>query len=150
MSTITIPTGFGYVGAALLGNIFLLLGQTLMVGRFRDRAGIKYPQLYAEKAEAEQSKDAFLFNCAQRAHQNTLESLPIVLILTLLGGLQYPVVVAAASGAWTISRISYSRGYVTGDPIQRTRGLSKLAYVGQLALLGSSVLTVVNLIQADL
>lgn len=73
---------FQYVGAALFSTVWLLLGQGIMVGRYRKSAGIKYPQselynfycrdcadqftVYAEKAEAEASKDALLFNCAQR------------------------------------------------------------------------------------
>lgn len=73
---------YEYVGAALFSTVWLLLGQGIMVSRYRKRAGIKYPQsafrpfrcygganplaVYAEKAEAEASKDAQLFNCAQR------------------------------------------------------------------------------------
>ena len=35
---------------------------------------------------------------------------------TLLAGVKYPIFAACASAAWSISRISYTRGYITGDP----------------------------------
>jgi hypothetical protein len=35
---------------------------------------------------------------------------------TLLTGVKYPIFAACASAAWSISRISYTRGYITGDP----------------------------------
>ena len=111
------PPSFQYVGVALLSTVFILLGQSILVGRMRKRAQVKYPQseailldslrkitkrflVYAEAAHAETSRDAFVFNCAQRkhdhdaciivtlmnlhltgAHQNTLENIPIVLVM---------------------------------------------------------------------
>ncbi|KAF8807782.1 membrane-associated proteins in eicosanoid and glutathione metabolism [Phlegmacium glaucopus] len=117
--TLTLPNNYQYVGAALFSTVALLFGQGMVVGRYRKRAGIKYPQMYAEKAEAEASKDALLFNCAQRAHQNTLENIPLVFVVTTITGLQFPVYAASACALWTLSRISYTRGYVTGDPNKR-------------------------------
>jgi glutathione S-transferase len=58
--------------------------------------------VYAEKAEADASKEAFLFNCAQRkssfteyvvpfiltmiligAHQNTIEHMPLIIVTSV-------------------------------------------------------------------
>ena len=35
---------FEYVGASLLASVFLLVGQGSLVGRYRKRAGVQYPQ----------------------------------------------------------------------------------------------------------
>lgn len=59
----------------------MLTWQSIVVGKYRKAANVPYPQAYAEKAEADASLDAKKFNCAQRAHQNTLESIPIVFAL---------------------------------------------------------------------
>ncbi|KAG6808635.1 hypothetical protein H0H92_003439 [Tricholoma furcatifolium] len=135
--TFTVPEGliqsgrFEYVGVSLLSTVFVLAGQSSLVSKWRKRAGIRYPQMYAEKAEAEASKDAFTFNCAQRwfphiclrkcfspdvdlgAHQNTLEKIPVVYVTTIITGLKYPIVAALGCGAWSLSRIFYTRGYLT-------------------------------------
>ena len=67
------------------------------------------------------------------AHQNTLENIPLVLVSyvcfvisrntdkrdfcsTIITGLQFPVYAAAGCAIWTLSRIAYTRGYITGDP----------------------------------
>lgn len=64
-----------YVGAALLSSAFLVAGQITIVGLRRKAAGIKYPQLYAEKAEVDKSIHALRFNCAQRTSIYALQQL---------------------------------------------------------------------------
>ncbi|EGO03464.1 hypothetical protein SERLA73DRAFT_46722 [Serpula lacrymans var. lacrymans S7.3] len=107
---------FGHVTTAIVSSTWLLVWQTILVGRFRRRAGIDYPQLYAETAEMKASKDATLFNCAQRAHANTLETLPVVLLSTLVASLKNPYYASYACGLWVFARILYTLGYTTGDP----------------------------------
>ncbi|KIJ66631.1 hypothetical protein HYDPIDRAFT_174655 [Hydnomerulius pinastri MD-312] len=148
MSTpIVLPAGFGYVGAALVSTVWVMAWQMILVGRHRKRSGVNYPQLYAEKAEAAASKEAYLFNCAQRAHQNTLEHMPIILVTTLVTAVKYPVLAAAACGFWSLSRILYTIGYTTGDPAKRnTRG----GILGEIPLFGlffGSTYTAYQLIQ---
>ncbi|KAK0470577.1 hypothetical protein IW261DRAFT_1516799 [Armillaria novae-zelandiae] len=111
------------------------MGQSTIVGHRRGAAGIKYPQLYAEKAQEEASKEAKIFNCAQRAHQNTLENIPMIYTRcvlyavpvivdfslqnhcsTFLTAVYYPTIAAAALGTWVLGRILYTRGYITGNP----------------------------------
>ncbi|KAF5368825.1 hypothetical protein D9758_003035 [Tetrapyrgos nigripes] len=119
--TVTLPKEFAFVGAALLSTAWLLFWQTNVVSSARKKADVPYPQLYAEKSETSSSSpsgfDKLRFNCAQRAHQNTLEALPGIYLATLTTGfLGYPVFAASACGFWVFTRVLYTRGYATGDP----------------------------------
>ncbi|OBZ78958.1 Microsomal glutathione S-transferase 3 [Grifola frondosa] len=107
-SGIVLPKEFGYPAAAIVSSFYLMMWQTIRVGRARKVAGVEYPQVYAEKAEAAASKQAHLFNCAQRAHQSTLEFAPIILTGTLITGLSFPRVAASLCGLWTIARVFYT------------------------------------------
>jgi glutathione S-transferase len=80
MSTIYVPTGFSWVAASLVSVAIVLQWQRISVGNARKKASIPYPQAYAEKAEQESSMDAKIFNCKQRAHQNTLENAPVMVV----------------------------------------------------------------------
>ncbi|KAM6498461.1 hypothetical protein JOM56_006409, partial [Amanita muscaria] len=140
---------YQYVCAALLSTTFVLAYQVFLVMKYRQRARIQYPQLYAEKSEAEANPEAKKFNCAQRAHHNTLENLPMIYIPTLVTGLKYPLFAAVACTLWSLSRISYTHGYITGNPdkvcvisIQRhlsshcLQRLTLLYRVGTIGVLG--------------
>ena len=74
--------------------------------------------MYAETAQAAVDPKAMAFNCTQRAHQNTLEVLPMVISGTLITGLTYPVAAASLCAAWVASRIVYTIGYSTGNPLK--------------------------------
>ncbi|PPQ78571.1 hypothetical protein CVT25_011782 [Psilocybe cyanescens] len=133
MSTVVIPDGLDYVAASLATLPFLLWWQIDTVAKHRKRSGIKYPQMYAEVAQTEKSRDALLFNCAQRAHQNTMEQLPLVIFGGGISALKYPIPVAAAILMWTVARVFYTRGYITGDPQKRN---SLIYLCGQLSAVG--------------
>ncbi|KAL3916912.1 MAG: hypothetical protein SGILL_004960, partial [Bacillariaceae sp.] len=55
----------------------------------RDKCNVQYPNLYATPGF---HKEADEFNRVQRGHQNFLEANDTYAILTLLGGLKYPIV----------------------------------------------------------
>ncbi|KAF9482960.1 membrane-associated proteins in eicosanoid and glutathione metabolism [Pholiota conissans] len=137
-TTVTVPDGFHYVAPAFVSTIFLLYGQNLLVSKYRKRSGIAYPQMYADKAQAEESNEANLFNCAQRAHQNTLENIPIIYTATIVTALKYPVFAASTLGFWTLSRVSYTRGYMTGDPKGRMTILYIIGMLLSFAVMGTS------------
>ncbi|SAM01174.1 hypothetical protein [Absidia glauca] len=143
--SIVVPSEYGYVLAASAANALHLGWLALGVGAARRKAGIPYPYLYAERSEAEKDKVKHLFNCAQRAHQNTLEMFPLVNTLLLIGGLCHPKLSASASALYMFGRILYAWGYKTGNPDSRFRGL--ISYLGLFALMystGSSLHTLLK------
>lgn len=74
-----------------------------------------YPKLYAEGF----SKNAKLFNCVQRAHQQAFETYPQFLAMSLLGSLQFPISVSLAGLLWNYSRVQWASGYASGEPSKR-------------------------------
>ncbi|KZS98083.1 Psf2-domain-containing protein [Sistotremastrum niveocremeum HHB9708] len=119
-----------WVALASVSTLWLTQWQSVVVSKHRKLSGIKYPQVYAEKAEVAASPAALKFNCAQRAHQNTLESYAQNLFAILFTGLKYPLLASGLGAAYTFGRILYTLGYVSGDPSKRT---SKGGFIGSLA-----------------
>ena len=72
---------------------FALLMQCLLNAR-----GVEYPKLYAEGTDAASVK----FNCTQRAHQNTLENLPVFLIMQILLAQAHPMLASSLGVAWAV------------------------------------------------
>ncbi|KAJ7282512.1 hypothetical protein C8J57DRAFT_46452 [Mycena rebaudengoi] len=149
-STIVVPAGLSYVAAALLSTVFVLLGHTGCVAIHRKAAGIDYPRAYADKAEMDASFAAIKFNCAQRAHQNTLESLPAFYTLTFITSIKYPLLAATCLGLFSVSRVGYTLGYLTGSPQRRHNLLSVVYFPSLFTLLGASVYTVFQLVRVGI
>ncbi|KAJ7099715.1 membrane-associated proteins in eicosanoid and glutathione metabolism [Mycena epipterygia] len=146
-STLIVPTGFSYVAASLVSTVFLLTGQSITVARNRKPAGVEYPRLYAEKAEMAASPAAVKFNCVQRAHQNTLENIAQVYMMTLVLGLKHPHVAASALAGWVVSRIAYTVGYASGNPPKRNNLITQTFYIpALLTLLFGSVYSAYELV----
>lgn len=111
---------------------WVLSWQSILVGVARKRAGIAYPQMYAEQTECKSNPAALQFNCTQRAHQNTLESAPVFVLGTIVTGLKYPVVAAALGSGFIVGRVIYTLGYKTGNPDKRAPGF----LIGNLSSIG--------------
>lgn len=88
---------------------------------------VKYPTLYA-------ASNATPFNCIQRAHQNSLETFPGVMLLLVLGAAVNPRRAALAGLGWGVARVVYFLGYATGNPEGRLPGVA-LSYAALLALM---------------
>ncbi|TNV75441.1 hypothetical protein FGO68_gene2738 [Halteria grandinella] len=56
-------------------------------------------------------KQWFEFNIAQRIHQNFLEQIIIVVLLTLVAGLQYPALTVYLGIAYSVGRLINALGY---------------------------------------
>ncbi|KAL1925052.1 uncharacterized protein VTP21DRAFT_4706 [Calcarisporiella thermophila] len=142
--TLALPKEYGYVLATGVASYVLLMGLGISVGGQRKRAQVPYPYLYADTAEAKEDKKKYIFNCYQRAHQNTLEFYPIFISSLLISGLKHPYIATGAGVAWILGRIVYARGYQTGDPSKRNRGA--FHFLALTTLMGAAASTAYQLI----
>ncbi|KAG8992956.1 hypothetical protein FRB90_000821, partial [Tulasnella sp. 427] len=97
----------------------------------------------------EASKEAFAFNCAQRAHGNTLEYLPTTLFSLLFAGIRYPTFAAVAGAGVTFGRILYTSGYISGGPQGRYGIGGGFALLGSLALYAGSTWSAVQMVMEN-
>ncbi|CAK8683502.1 unnamed protein product [Clavelina lepadiformis] len=119
-----LPADFGYVLLCIVYCLIMNVYLAIQVGKARKKYEVFYPTMYSDKSQ--------MFNCIQRAHQNTLEQLPVVFITMLLVGFVYPKFAAICGAIFVTSRFSYAWGYYTGDPKKRLNG--GYAAVGYLGL----------------
>ncbi|XP_042408671.1 microsomal glutathione S-transferase 3-like [Zingiber officinale] len=134
--TLEITNDYGYVVLVLVLYIFFNFWMAIQVGKARRKYKVSYPTLYAIESE---NKDAKLFNCIQRGHQNALEMMPAFFVTLLLSGLYCPIVAAGLGAFYTVARYFYFRGYATGVPENRL----KIGGFNFLALLGLMILAAV-------
>lgn len=137
-----IPSEFGYVILTGVSSAFVIMYKGIQVGIARKKYGIKYPQMYATTDD----EDGKMFNCIQRAHQNTLENYPQFLFMLTTGGLSHPCLASAAGLIYLAGRIAFAKGYYTGNPENRRWG--SFGYIGLLTLLGCSIHTSMKLLNA--
>uniref|UniRef100_A0A1D1XL86 Glutathione S-transferase 3, mitochondrial n=1 Tax=Anthurium amnicola TaxID=1678845 RepID=A0A1D1XL86_9ARAE len=124
-----LPREYGYVVLVIVLYAFLNFWMAAQVGRARKKYKVFYPTLYATESE---NKDAKLFNCIQRGHQNSLEVMPLFFVTMVLGGLQHPMLAASLGAVYTVARYFYFKGYSTGVPENRLKlgGFNLLALMG--------------------
>ena len=93
--TLSVPPAYGYVILGTgLGNFIAGMMLSGDVMKARDEFNVQYPNLYATPGFHKQADE---FNRVQRGHQNFLENAGSYAILTLLGGLKYPMACAIGS-----------------------------------------------------
>jgi len=137
----TVPDGYGYSAFIALGVIpMVAFVQGAVVTTLRKASGVPYPHAYATIEQAKTNKDAYKFNCAQRAHGNLLENMPQTIACILFGGLFYPQATPILGAFWALSRVLYAYGYITSDkPNGRGRSIGLGHIIAQLGLIGVCV-----------
>ncbi|KAF3397059.1 Microsomal glutathione S-transferase 3 [Talaromyces pinophilus] len=103
-------------------STFLSLMHTNRTGKYRQAAGVEFPNPYAPAAEAAVSPTKFRFNCAQKAHANFTENHTSFLTVILIAGLHYPRASAALGSAWILARFLYLVGYTRKQNAERGKG----------------------------
>ncbi|WRT63635.1 uncharacterized protein IL334_000558 [Kwoniella shivajii] len=134
MSVITLPPAFPVIGLPLVAAFALNAYQSTNVMKARKAAGVKYPTLYVTEAEANADPKKMAFNCAQRAHGNTLENIPYILGVFAFLSLYHPKIASGLFAHWIIGRFSYTAGYSTGNPSGRMSFIYKTSYIGLIGL----------------
>ncbi|GLU10597.1 hypothetical protein SLE2022_273900 [Rubroshorea leprosula] len=138
-----LPREYGYVVLVLVLYCFLNFWMAAQVGKARKKYKVSFPTLYASESE---NKDAKLFNCVQRGHQNSLEMMPMFFILMILGGMRHPCVCAGFGLLYIVGRYFYFTGYATGDPQNRLK-IGKFGFLALLALMICTISFGINLLQ---
>jgi glutathione S-transferase len=114
------PKEFPLVLGGLVLTGVTLTALTFRVGGMRKAAGVAYPALYADNAEAKVDQAKFKFNCAQRGVMNLVETYAQTLASFLaIAGLSFPRVAAGLSVAWSVGAVAFAVGYSSGDPDKR-------------------------------
>lgn len=122
---------YSYVLATASASILLNYFHFFLTGGARKAAKVDYPNAYATHEDASKDPAKFAFNCAQRAHQNFLEQLPVFMGSMLIGGLKYPVAMSALGAVWIVGRVLYGLGYKNSSHNSTGQG----RYKGGVALL---------------
>ncbi|CAN4083703.1 unnamed protein product [Withania somnifera] len=135
-----LPKEYGYVILTLVFYCFLNFWMSFQVGKARKKYKVPYPTLYAIESE---NKDAKLFNCVQRGHQNSLEMMPMFFMLMIIGGIRHPLICASLGAIYIVSRYFYFTGYSTGDP-QNRLALGKYNFLAIMGLMICSISCGVN------
>ncbi|KAL6637054.1 hypothetical protein ACP70R_024626 [Stipagrostis hirtigluma subsp. patula] len=130
--SIELTKEYGYVVQVLVAYAFLNFWMSFQVGMARRKYKVFYPTMYAIES---QNKDAKLFNCVQRGHQNSLEMMPLFLVMLLIAGLQYPILAAGLGALYTVARFFYFTGYASGVADNRLKIGGWLNFVAVFALM---------------
>jgi len=95
-----------------------------------------------DTATPKHHKNADEFNRVQRGHQNFLEGNDSYAIMTLLGGLKYPIACAVGTVLFNVGSVLYLKGYADANLDVKTARYKKGAAVKWIGFLTSLVSTI--------
>mmetsp|Transcript_24572 Transcript_24572/g.26444 ORF Transcript_24572/g.26444 Transcript_24572/m.26444 type:complete len:155 (+) Transcript_24572:108-572(+) len=135
-SALKLPEGYGFVFGGLFLTVVSNSYLVINVVKLRKKFGIKYPTVYADDTHVGifcKKEDVEQFNCAQRAHQNTVENLPTVQLLGAINGLLFPQFSGSCLAIYAVGRVLYGRGYMNKGPDARMMG-GIISHLGDVPL----------------
>ena len=134
-----LPDDYGYVLAGLFATVVANATLLVGVGAARKKYGVKLPVLYATpdmidpKSKLKDQAAVEAYNCAQRAHQNTVENMATVQIFGVVEGLMFPKFAGGCLLTYAIGRIIYGYGYRNNGVSGRMAG-ALISHLGDLPL----------------
>lgn len=138
--SLAIPDNYGYTAIIALGILPVMsFVQGITVSTYRKAAKVPYPNAYATPEQCKTSKEAYQFNCAQRAHGNLLENMPQTIAMLLFAGLFYPTATPVLGVVWVGGRALYAYGYITSKENGKGRSLGAMFWLAQFGLIGLCV-----------
>ncbi|OBS77967.1 hypothetical protein A6R68_19646 [Neotoma lepida] len=114
---------YGFVLLTGAASFVMVLHLAINVGKARKKYKVEYPTMYSTDPE-----NGHIFNCIQRAHQNTLEVYPPFLFFLAVGGVYHP-----HTDGPRLKLVNLPRT----DPNKRYRG--GVASLALFALMGTTV-----------
>lgn len=129
----------------LLGTGFWITMHGMVVGQARSKAiedakadgetdveeRYALPNLYAQGT----SRHVKRFNAVQRSHQHIFETLPQVMLSSMVAAMEYPCMAAVSTLIWAAGRISFTKAYAAceGDVSKRySNPLARYMWYGML------------------
>ncbi|KAL3917457.1 MAG: hypothetical protein SGILL_004705 [Bacillariaceae sp.] len=134
--TLSVPPAYGFV---ILGTgLGSFVANMMMSGKVmsaREQYKVEYPNLYAVPGFHKQADE---FNRVQRGHQNYLEGVDSYVVMTLLGGLKFPIACAVGTVFYFLGCILYAKGYSDNSvdvKVARHKKGGPIKYIGLLTSL---------------
>lgn len=134
------PDNYGYVVfSTVIGHFAANMYMSFNVMSARKKYNVEYPNLYAVPGY---HKEANAFNRVQRGHQNMLETLPLVLCMGFISGVQFPLASIVLNAMHSLGCCLYQIGYADTSYDVTTARFKKGGILKSIAEVGLLVATI--------